>query len=267
MVRPLAGPNLALSGQVNPMGAAAFSPSDVANLTWWIDPDDATTVALDVAEITTVQDKVTGTSGTQLEHRGGSPAPDIATVVGREWMDFSGTDVLNVNDGTLAAVNMGTGSFTMWMVARPTYTTGTHVLMSKGFTGFYSFRSGPISGDLGLVFFFDDVAGSALTNTASASGAMTQNEQHLIRYTCDRSGDLISIHLDGVLQGSATDIAGYLTIDDTAQNLVVGARASGASHTQSWTGQLGEILIYKDLVSAGDITAIEAHLSAKWSTA
>lgn len=267
MVRPLSRLNLALNRQQDADGGVSFSPDDVANLTWWIDPDDSDTVALSGSEITTIQDKVGDVSGTQLEHRGSNPAPDLTTVEGRDWMDFSGTDVLNVNDGTLPAVNMGTGSFTIWMVARPTYTTGTYVLMSKGFTGFYSFRSGPISGDLGLVFFFDDVGGSDLTNTASASGAMTQNEQHLIRYTCDRSGNLISIHLDGVLQGSATDITGYLTIDDTAQNLVVGARASGASHTQTWQGQLGEILIYKDLVSAEDISSIETYLQSKWSTA
>lgn len=266
MVRPLSGPNLAFNGQAGGGGGSSFDPSSVTGLTWWIDPDDSDTVVLEGSVVTTIQDKVAGTSASQLKARGAFPRPDIAALDGRDWIEYSGTDVLNVDDGTLAAVNMGTGSFTTWMVVRPTYATGTHVLMSKGFTGYYSFRSGPISGDLGLVFFFEDVGGSALTNTASAAGAMTTNSKHLVRYTCDRSGNLISIHLDGVLQGSATDITGYLTIDDPAQNLVVGARAAGATHTQSWTGQIGEILIYKALVGASDITAIEDYLQAKWGT-
>ena len=265
MVRPLSNINLAMNRAPAGAGAPAYDPSGVAGLSYWIDPDDSDTVALSGSTITTIQDKVGGTSATQLESRGGVPTPDLTTISGRDWIDSNGTDeVLQLGDGTAAAVNMGSGSYTMFAVVRPTFTTGARSIFSKGFTGFYSMRSGSGVPNLALVHYFDDVGGAAFTSVSSPGAVLVQNQRHVLRFTCDRGAATISAHVDGVSVATPASIAGRGSIDDTAQNLIVCGRASGGSQAEFWQGQIGEILFYKAAVGASDITDIEAYLTAKW---
>ena len=265
MTRPLSSLNLALNRLG---GGEPFDPSSIANLTWWIDPDDSSTVATSGSDITSIQDKVAGTTAAQLEQRGSVNLLQTKTSGGRTWMATNaGNRMLQTNTSNLAALLPGTGEFSIYMVASPSYSgTGTNwAFFQKGFTGFYALRTRGATGELSLSGFMDENGGAVFREANSAANVLTEDGKHLIRFVRDNTANLMRIYVDGTQVASA-DISTLGSCDDTAQQFTIGGRAAGAGQTDFFDGDYGEILFFKDVLSASDNAALETYLAGKWGT-
>jgi len=266
MTRPLSNINLALNRGDGVFGEA-FSPSDIANLTAWWDPDDGDTVTLSGANITALTDKAGPTAGLTLVQRGAVAQLEAATEVGRTWMSAQTTDqMLQTTTANTAEVLPGTGEFSIYIVIKPNFVgSGTsYALFQKGFTGWYGLRSNSATSS-NVVGYVDDVGGAGFRTAQSGANEITRGGRHIIRLVRDNTSNLLRVYVDGT-QVSSADITGMGTADDAAEQFTLGARASGASQTDFFDGMIGEVLFYKDVLSAGDNTNLESYLATKWST-
>ena len=265
MVRPLSNINLALNRGVSVSGAA-FSPSDIANLTAWWDPDDGDTVTLSGANITALTDKAGPTAGLTLVQRGAVAQLTAGTEKGRTWMVGAGAEMLQTTTANTAEVLPGTGEFSIYIVIKPSFVgTGTsRALFQKGFTGWYGMRSNTATSS-NVVAYMDENGGAAFRTAQSGANEITNGGRHILRLVRDNGSNLMRVYVDGTQVASA-DITGMGSCDDITEQLTFGARASGAGQTDFWDGLIGEILFFKDVLSAGDNDNLESYLAEKWST-
>ena len=265
MVRPLSNINLALN-RLDGAGNGVFSPEDIANLTCWWDPDDASTVTLSGSNVTALTAKV-GSAKETLGQRGSEAHLTTGVERGRTWLNAEGGDkMLDTTEADGTALSPGTGEFSIYIVVRPNYvgTGTTYAMFGKGFTGWYGLRTSTGTSS-NVVGYMDENGGAAFRTAQSAANVITKGGRHIIRLVRDNTANLMRVYVDGTQVASA-DITGMGSCDDAAEQFVLGARASGASFDNPYDGLIGEVLFYKDVLSAGDNTNLETYLADKWST-
>lgn len=276
MTRPLSTLNLSLNRSQDFAVAASPSaaPDEVPNLSFWIDPNDGTTV-------TEAGGAGTGISGISDKHgsnnviQGSSAArPALTTSGGMNFIEFDGVnDFLYVVGPGTADINFGSGEFTILVVAQKSG-AGRCVFVNKGGAtdGRYLLEgSQTVTGDLRGV-----VAESDFTFISSGVGdgdvGWTDGNPHVIAMERDNGANLLRTFLDGSELSSTGDISGTGDIDNLlaagfVQELLLGCTPASASTGQHQNFLLGEVVFYKGALSDSDRDAVTNHLKSKWGVA
>jgi hypothetical protein len=250
-------PILGVTRKSSPI-VATFSPDDIDDLSWWIDPDDDSTITRVglTDEIQFINDKKVGASTTRLQAHTTPVAYDglfTATAHGRQWMEGNGTNrMLQVTFKAEPAVNFGAGELTIFMVAKRNFTsTATRFcLMQKG-----SLQAGAIR---------NYIDGAATAQIVSATGTVNNQDRFISRQMRDNTAEEFTAFVNGVSTGSAVSTSTVGDIDDTLFELMIGAAPLGSNTQWWWNNLIGEILFYKRALNATEITLIENYLTAKW---
>lgn len=237
-----------------PSGAGGFNPPSVAGLVGWYDFSKSAVLFTDTTRTTGVTadaQSIKGvtdlsTSVNHLTNNVNAPVYKVNIQSGRSVARFStsllssasfawGTDVVSV---------FGTGTFTK-------SSFGTMANYNISAAGSWAFRQNSTFGRMELV-------GGATNNPANTTGTDKSGAWHVFSGTYT-TGDVATVYVD-----STQDFTGSSALTVAANGLVeLGARNVDGL---SWDGDMGEILLFNTLVSAGDRAVIEAYLKSKWGT-
>lgn len=238
--------------------AAAFSPDDISNLSLWLDPDDAATINKTGSTIVTITDKA---SSVQF---GVISAPTIVTAGGVDWMNFAGTDALEVITSGDTAGGVGAGSYTLFTVFSLSGSGTNQTLYNKGAPNLYRSRVN------------HSVAGNVNSTRTGPTSGLVQNSGgtgandglvHIHTNAFDASGLKLRNFLDGTeinSPGSAVSTADNINVTGSNGRINVACAWNGTSRTNFFTGKIGELLLYKKLLSAQEMAQVVTYLSDKW---
>jgi len=245
-----------------PPVAGGFVPTDIAGLALWLDASDANTlydatsggslVAADGA-VARWEDK----SG-NARHATNSTSAERAlrktsVANGRDVLRFDGTDdFMRVPDFTLTTASI-------FIVAKLSNGTGARNLMRKGFDGTtleYVIRS---DGD-GVFSTFRNTTGPNLTN-----GGWGTTNFRLVATWADGTNSSLSVDNNTVVSSAfASSLLNGSTELRVGSSFTTGSNADPA--TQTWIGDMAEILIYSPSVTGEQRTNIQNYLKSKWGT-
>jgi len=144
---------------------------------------------------------------------------------------------------TAASLEAGTGSFTVEAWVKLTTSSGTqNIINHLGATGW---RLVTVSGKPQIWLMS---TGSVILN---ATSALTASDWTHVAMVVDRSAQLLHLYIDGVEDGTGTDISTILTMTVSA-TANIGAAAGGAS---KWTGSLTLIRYVLSARTAAQVAA------------
>ena len=271
-----------------------FVPTSIAGLQLWLDASDAgslfdaTTGGSAVAEngiIRRWQDK-SGNARHATEETNG-PTRKVSVQNGLGTVDFDGTnDTLQIpsSQSTFAFLHQA-GQATVFAVYRPTYASpsgsefhsiidtgsrsglvpGVQLSLSNGASsGTVDWRvNGTDQGD-GTFRVIKQIAGGSPNNSFSLQSIVTDNSNATTasRAFLRSNGGSSS----GVTAGSPYDQGGVST-GNSGRNFTISGSgtATGASDSQFFNGDVGEIIIYNSALSDATRASVEAYLLAKWA--
>ena len=234
-----------------PFGAyapPAFSPSDVAGLTLW----------LDASQITGVADG--GTLATWPDMSGNGYNATQATVADQPTY-YKSTAGKTVNG--LPAVwypasteFMQTGAFvsaltvgTIFLVGRAPYPSAATINLCSGIS----------SGSVWAIFTYGSTSPWSLWEGASVLASGTVNDGAMHQLTGLFAGTAsTALRLDGAQIVSGTAGSGSLT------GFTIGADWNGAADVTP--DFMAEALVYNAVLSAADVASVESYLHQKWAT-
>jgi hypothetical protein len=211
-----------------------FTPRSISGLALWYDAADASTVTVSTG-VSAIADKSgNGRHGTQGVGNS-QPAYTIAGRNGRNVMTFDGT-----ND-TIAIPSFSLSQPITMFVAGSS-TNANFLIDGSGTNRLALYRQAGVSW--------------TLFSGAILNGGTSDTNWHSFRTVSNSTSS--SIHVDNSLITSGN--AGTQTV---ASGLWLGA-SSGTSFFLA--GQIGEVLLYGGLLTAGNIANLTAYLKAKWGT-
>ena len=245
-------------------GGGAFAPDDIASLTFWIDPDDATT-RTGSGVVTTITDKV---GGLVLD---GFNSPEPFSNTGDvEWIRLESNANLRGRTGDVAdaAINFGSGELTIALSFYTEEATTNMRMVNKGSNtaGRYALDANRSSAGDGRGFLHDGSSGY----TAEGAASVNDGYPHTMMLVRDNATNLAYLYVDNV-EIDTVDVTSLGDIDETATSgflsqLLIGAAASGAAAlTEYFTGLIGEILFFDDALSTSDRNSVQTYLANKWA--
>ena len=269
MVRPISQTNLALNRAPNPDGSGTpFSPDDIANLVAWYDPSDASRVT----KVTTpdrfsiIENKALVTNdGSYLVVRSGNTLPLVGTMNSLECMSFDNTSrCMGQSSQAAATLLLGTGDFTLISVAQAV-NGEDGLVFNKGASKRYRIR---IRNNV-----HESDRRGATSGIVPVVGSTTVDDgtPHTCFCTFNGTTGKINQYTDGVVDGTEGTVSPVDTCDDLvgdAGQFIVGAAPAAGTATQAnFNGLIAEILIYKAVLTSGEIGQVQAYLKSKWGTA
>lgn len=280
-MRPLSNINLAIN-RAQPSSVPLIAPSELDNLDIWWDPSDSGNRTATAGEITSLANKGDGGSATLTGPDGSSTSgyglPTILKEAGIEWANFDGTDVLRL-PGTNGVYPRGSASCSFVVVFRTQQNSGLVTFMGQGLTTGTSpgWLAGANHGPLlpgTWQFATRDASLVELHNLLATDATLSDGETHTligVRDNAAGANGQVILYLDGVAATSGNLSSGYGSIDEPYtsawEDLLLGARpASGAPVYQSGaTQRLGDLLIFGDALTPGEVTGLHNWLVDKWS--
>lgn len=241
--------------------SSAFSPTQVAGLSLWLDSSDPSTLFQDSA-LTTPASADGDPVGGWKDKSGNGRHVSQGTSSARPLLKLSVQNSKNVIrfDGTddflgRAAIGLGSGNFTVLTVNNRGATSRT--VLSEGSSGgntpltLFGFSSG---GDL-LGNCRDD-AGTEVS--AGVFTAASDSAWHVNAFR--RTGAAFKLWVD-----AATATASATLSTQTVNQLGVGCLCR-VVNSQFFGGDLAEVQVYAASVSDADLALLSAQLKAKWGT-
>ena len=248
--------SLTLDGVVSP-GSAPAPPETVPGLVLWLDADDASTLTTDAFGVSAWLNKAS-TGITSVAQSTDSLKPDATGIINGKTSIVFDTDYL---DGVAPVTTAG---FTVFMVGRVTDASTFQAPFS-----IYN-SSNPVLDFWGPLYETDAggagqqelarwraVRGGASSQAITAS-AFTIGQAHILTIV-ETSPTSRSIEIDSANQGTNTTSVAPLSID----SLRVGGGSPGAGEFLNLT-EIGEMLVYDSVLSAGQINTIEQYLASAW---
>lgn len=258
--------------------AGGFDPRKISGLEAWWDAGDSASVTLDSGRVSAIADK-SGKGRTAANSTSGSTQPDYITaaVNGRNVARFTAasTQRLEVASSTAAFnfLHNGTPSFvaavaSFGTIANPNAAHGLFGNMAASF----GFR--------GACLFFDDRASvprnEALVAFVSAGGSVTNVNAPSLDIITPAAAALITVALDpangttlnrseiavngGAISKTNTG-TGAVNTGNTTLNMQIG---STGNNVLPMTGDVGEILMYSQIPTPLQQSAIRQYLARKW---
>lgn len=246
----LSGKGIAsISGDV----PAGFNPTSLGNLALWL---DASTMGLADGTLITAWSDGSGNSNNASASGTQRPTYKTGIINGKGVVRFNGgANCMFVTD--VAALRL-LGDFTIYVVASTAGNTG--LLLDKigpggSFFG-WSFGIG-IAGTPGnngkLQFYTNGGSWRTLVNPQA-----NDSIAHILQ--ANRSGTGLKEGIDATLSGSTVN-----TTTTVSNNLAIGT-LTVTPGTQSFNGDMAEIIIYTAFLTPTQDSQIKAYLKAKWGT-
>lgn len=176
---------------------------------------------------------------------------------------------------SFAAVQMGTGDFSLEAWVYPTLLTASTAFMifsalgtAAGQVGYDAFVTGE-AGDATAFVTLRLRTADTTTSAASAAAAIALNEWSHIAITADRDGNAV-INVNGAASGVAADISARSATLDGAHSFGVGNRlnyTTGADSNLEFQGRIGPVRAYKGhLITAPQLaTLYNGGTLLKWN--
>ncbi len=106
----------------------------------------------------------------------------------------------------------------------------------------------------GLLFFFHP------DEREFSESVITDDEWHHVGVS--RSGDTVTLWVDGVAEAMNSDFGGISLADETSFNLLFGGRLSGDTLGAPYSGLLDDVQIYDDVLSPSQVQFLVDHPGA-----
>lgn len=264
-----------MSYLINPsrFGAAAFTPTDISGLTFWIDYNNTGSLTLSGSDITGATDLAPDTA-----HNLGTSSPTVSAPVstlasGKYWAVFTGAsrDSMSGASTSASSIQVGSGSFALFVVVKTTATALKVAVQKGGSSNRYTLRINA-SGSGNIRGVISD--GTHTVTVDSATGtAINDGNPHVIALIRDNtlfSGNGgLRVLLDGTdVSGSPSTLSGTMgSLNETSFPILVGASPSGGSTANEWDGSIGEVLLYNGVVLTSTEEAnVNSYFQTKWGT-
>jgi hypothetical protein len=242
-----------------------FSPLDIPNLEAWWDAQDTGTISGTASAVTQWNDK--SGNGYHLAPVGTGNEPAQLTVGGENMISFDST-----NDENLAvastAINPVSASFTMVAVWRANNALGDQIIFGRGDSGprydlFFNGSTGDLSGGIN-----DNINRfKTLTDTT------INYDDNVVRISAimlDQSADDFFLFGNDDVTALQSDLSTLTTpVNPTAAShdffLSGFDSGPGSANWAPMTGEIGEVIIYHQELSAAQREDLWDYLKAKWS--
>lgn len=250
-------------------GSILTDPDTIANLAVWYDPDDATKYTLTAGKYSAVVNKAAGaTASSNLTTRGTDQNPAQTSQNGRNWMNFNGSASLRVDSETTGSVNVGSTGYTLFVVVRTSNTGLNQTIINKGPTGsLYRMRLSSTNAGALAGIRAGATSGTVLVER-SGSTVIANGVAHVACLTFDASSPFANTsYIDNVQDGatnSSTNDNINSSTADSAEFLVGAAPSTGTTTQNRFNGLIGEILLYKRLLTSTERASVQQYLAAKW---
>jgi hypothetical protein len=242
--------------------ASGFNPRSVANLAFWLDFADSSTVTLSGTAITSVTDK-SGNNRTASQSTGNNQ-PAIASSVrnGKSAAQFDGVnDALDVAYGSAQSQ-----AVTVFAVINATGAGGSN----QGRV-FERAGQGPIllrdntNTSLSFGAPWTGATGNARQRTAASSVSLNTWYLYGVRYT---GGFVTETDIQPRLN-RASSTAGLVGAGDSSSTtqsstINIGNRDLSNGYDRGFAGYIGEILWYSRSLSTTEVSSVESYLAKKW---
>jgi len=236
-----AGPRLVWSS-----AAPAFSPTDIANLSLWLDASDASTIKHASGAVTNWMDKSgLGNHAVAIGADTTRPATGAATLDGKNAIVFDGGDYL------ATAFIPIYDELTFFCVLLAT-TEGNLDYFAGAKEGAASFQS----------YFAVHSASQAITGTGETMSTFSYvwGASHSL-LSADYNADTVRVWRNGAeaLSAAKTGSAAHST-----RGYHIGGYNNRGTAVPAFIGRMGELLVYRRKLSDTDRAKVEAYLKDKW---
>jgi hypothetical protein len=232
--------------------SATFGPTNVPNLAAWYDASDSSTSVQSNGQVSQLKDK-SGLSNDLLQSSSAlQPKLLNGAINGHAALSFNGNALLTGSDTTFSTKVLNE-STTFFVANQPNKTQTSSVLWSGPFFG--TPRWTVRLSEHGVSHFdFNDLSAGRITGTEdptgsavwSAGGSVTNHRQFL-----SKNGVVVA-------SGSATQRG---TVNAQLQ---VGGMSNGQRQVYTYTGLLGEIVVFNRALSTSETAQIEGYMACKW---
>lgn len=225
-----------------------FVPTDIANLTLWLDASDTATIT-EASNAVSAWDDKSGNANHAAQATGANqPTTNTRTINSLNALDFDGsTDFMTVASGVY---NVGNGPNSMFIVYQSDDTgDATQFLLA-----------GTVGGDSNYRYAMNYT--TSLIQFINRSASLTYGSTSKTRDTSPaivgfrRSGTAVTPFINGVI-GTPTAFGANVVID----KLAIGANGSALNRHN---GMLAEIILYSASLSDSDTNLVGNYLATKW---
>lgn len=249
-------------------GGAAFLPSNLANLYWWVRADVGVTESS--GDISSVEDH--GSSGLNMVQATGLDQPTLISgeLGGKPVIRFDGVDHFMTAGVASDWTFMSNGSsFTIFKVSKITDPSPFDLQFFMG-------TKNNTGGQVGFHLMYDDrsgfglsdnlkfgIAGGSVVVDISANDTYTTQAYHISEITYERgiTGDDAKEYIDGSLVGSG-DEQNAPSSNNPQATLQIGRDTSDGNLLK---GDIAEIIIYNDAKGSADRQRVRDYLTTKYS--
>jgi len=239
-----------------------FNPKSIANLAFWLDFADSSTLTLSGTAIASVADK-SGNNRTASQSTGNNQ-PAIASSIrnGKSAAQFDGVnDALDVAYGSAQSQ-----ALTVFAILNATGAGGSNQgrVFERAGQGPLLLRDNTNTA-LSFGAPWSGATGNARQRTAASSVSLNTWYLYGVRYT---GGFVTETDVEPRLN-RASSTAGLVGVGDafsTSQSSTVniGNRDLANSYDRGFAGYIGEILWYSRSLTTTEISSVEAYLAKKW---
>jgi len=243
----------------------SFSPSNISGLVAHWDAQDASSFAFFSGG------PASGTISAWLDQTandndcvtdGAGNAPERTDRDGLFWVEFDGVDEYFVVPDD-ASINFGSGDFTIIVVFKTGDANQAGLLLKTAadFDGSYILRvNNGNTNDGQLVFACRDTVAVAESIREDDENFQDDTKRSIMAV---RDGNNLRLYSENVETTLSPEDASTLGDLDTALEMNIGSNGQGASHHLD--GDIGEILMYDNAISAEDRASLQAYLNTRWS--
>lgn len=228
----------------------AFSPIDITGLIAWWDADDSSTITESSGAVSQWNDK-SGT-GNHLVQATGSLQPTLTAnqLNGRPTIIGDGTERMTVTDFQGLT---GVSEYTAYFVINRTFTATNRDFLEVQQSGTLVLRLRSVPTNSSIIW----TTVTDVPDNASSSRTWGNVDQYYVR-KATYNGSQQTWSVSGTTD---TDALTGALVDGVQYDL---ALWDGIAAITNWAGGAAEILMYDNLLSAGDQTLVEDYLLAKW---
>lgn len=228
-------------------GGSSFSPSDLSDLTLWLDASASGTITEVAGSVSQWDDKSGNNYHAIQSTSSNQPQTGTRTLNGLNVIDFPiSSDHMNITNAGIRT--FPNGNNTCFIVHKTDSTTTEQALLSADQSG----------GGWAVYLNFD--ASNAINFVSGGGIAATSypkdTDEHIL--AAKRDGTTQNIWMDGGTSvGSGTN-GGDRTLTVSPR---LGRRTLGG---QDFNGYMAEIIIYSQALSASDMNQVGSYLASKW---
>ncbi len=194
----------------------------------------------------------------------GNPTYTSSSLNIKNGISFT-ADNYEINDSD--TLDMQLENYTIYLIYNTTSSSKMGLVAKRGAVadsnGYHGYLIYQESGTVNSMYCtsYDNTEETTISSTLTYDDGSV----HLINYEAEREQDL-SLSIDSLLDGTPASIGlSSETYIENASNLIIGGRSTSAASTlNDFTGNIGEVLIYKKKLSAEEKTNITTYLAVKW---